>query len=890
MKGVGTTIAGIIISLMILISTVFIMVLLFKNTEKERKLNLEEAQIIRTKNVFYLFNKSLATTMAVSSAQVLFAAENLQEFWYKTDPSLPKSIVIPVGSATSSCPYPNGLLIYVDKQVALPSGYAPSDLVPFGNSQVRSVIVSDLNAMISAAGAEGITLTVVSAYRSYETQRSVFESYVQQEMANGYSREEAEARVNTYSARPGHSEHQLGTAIDFNSVDNNYWQTSEGQQIKSWLEQHADKYGFVLSYPTDPNNLKKTGYVYEPWHYRHVGKDIGIELKSLDYINANNDWTLNKYLTERCTSNIQISSTCNNGNPQICLPHAADASVYMREKMRNEYIEKMKKEIDLEGMIISFSVPSKNDAILIWPAYDSVKSRIQESIIIDSKPDLDVSTSTNATLKTSYRKMLHGGWLLVDMAMKIMGSGTANDYKNSVEAVIDTNINGISDWLGSDVVLENEKAIDFIVPQGGMMQPQSGLLLHYRINVTMKDAVPGVASYICSSVSDYDLMISDAVRSYKLYLSTSEAESLVKAIIQQESKWDPDAESDAGAIGLMQVVPQYHPECTGDLKDPKTNIECGVAYLNKLLNRYKKGDNINSIKLALAGYNCGEGCLDRAIKAADSDKWEEVASYVPQETQNYVSSVLSCYGYYSGENSVTIATVETPQWPTNTKIITDYFGSLWGIEEGYRTKPHTGIDIGAPAGEEVRPILSGTIEVAGQHSAYGNYVIVKHSQQLYSLYAHLSEISVKKGSKVTQSTIISKVGSTGSSIAPHLHLETRKDKDGNQFNPCLILACGETPKIISPSVFQSQQLSYYHDEKANRFVKKPFALRVVIEDYLPALDCTQNSGIFTLKNSNDILCYNGIIYLCMTTVEGAANVMTEGSVVGSFTCSQGEWK
>ena len=97
MKGIGATISGLIISIMIIITMIFIIFLLIKNSDNERKLNLEEAEIIRTKNLFYLFNRSLATTWHVSSVQVVFNSRDVQDYWYKTDPSKPRDVIPSIG-------------------------------------------------------------------------------------------------------------------------------------------------------------------------------------------------------------------------------------------------------------------------------------------------------------------------------------------------------------------------------------------------------------------------------------------------------------------------------------------------------------------------------------------------------------------------------------------------------------------------------------------------------------------------------------------------------------------------------------------------------------------------------------------------------------------------
>ena len=160
----------------------------------------------------------------------------------------------------------------LDTLYALPEDYAPSDLesltslgVGTDATQLRSFVLPDLEALLAAAEAEGLGLEVQSAYRSYGYQQQTFDYWTEQD---GY------AAALKSSARPGHSEHQLGTALDFKSVggpdawDLDDWaKTPEG----AWLRQHAAEFGFVMSYPKGKEAL--TCYIYEPWHYRYVGRE-----------------------------------------------------------------------------------------------------------------------------------------------------------------------------------------------------------------------------------------------------------------------------------------------------------------------------------------------------------------------------------------------------------------------------------------------------------------------------------------------------------------------------------------------------------------------------------------------------------------------------------------
>lgn len=165
--------------------------------------------------------------------------------------------------------------VVVNKARSLnPVGYAPTDLVqpavPNVNGQpVRAEVATALTAMFTAAAADGVTLTLQSGYRSYDTQVSVYGDDV---VENGV------AAADTDTARPGHSEHQTGLAVDIGAasgvctLDVCFGQTAEG----AWLAANAWRFGFVLRYPQGAEQI--TGFSYEPWHFRYVGAPLATEL------------------------------------------------------------------------------------------------------------------------------------------------------------------------------------------------------------------------------------------------------------------------------------------------------------------------------------------------------------------------------------------------------------------------------------------------------------------------------------------------------------------------------------------------------------------------------------------------------------------------------------
>ena len=150
--------------------------------------------------------------------------------------------------------YINGIMI-VNKSFSIPANYNPGGLTGEFNSA--------FSTMQQAAKTDGIGIWVISGFRSYNTQNNLY---------NNYAARDGYAAADTYSARPGHSEHQTGLAADINVIDDDFGKTPEGK----WLHDNAHKYGFILRYPEGKTG--ETGYKYEPWHFRYVGTDLAGKL------------------------------------------------------------------------------------------------------------------------------------------------------------------------------------------------------------------------------------------------------------------------------------------------------------------------------------------------------------------------------------------------------------------------------------------------------------------------------------------------------------------------------------------------------------------------------------------------------------------------------------
>ena len=151
--------------------------------------------------------------------------------------------------------YIDGILI-VNKTYALPRGYG-------GGADPEALAA--VNEMIAAAAEEGLNLFIISGYRSYDKQASIYRNYAARD---------GQAAADRYSARPGHSEHQTGLAFDLNSIEQSFAETPEG----IWLAENCSRCGFIIRYTKE--NEPITGYMYEPWHVRYLGVETAQKVEA----------------------------------------------------------------------------------------------------------------------------------------------------------------------------------------------------------------------------------------------------------------------------------------------------------------------------------------------------------------------------------------------------------------------------------------------------------------------------------------------------------------------------------------------------------------------------------------------------------------------------------
>lgn len=229
-------------------------------------------------------NYWLAKLKTVSRQEVIMGFSNSKEF---------NNLIESSGWKETSNNYlknklndPNSILVIANKKHKLPSSFEPNDLREAninkrGSILMRNEAASALERMFSDAARAGVYLYGGSGYRSYNTQVSTYNYWVSID---------GQANADTYSARPGYSEHQTGLAIDIAGNNfSNYLSSEFGKTIEGrWLKENSYKYGYVLRYPQSKEHI--TGYRFEPWHFRYVGVDYATAIYS-----EGSDLTLEEY-------------------------------------------------------------------------------------------------------------------------------------------------------------------------------------------------------------------------------------------------------------------------------------------------------------------------------------------------------------------------------------------------------------------------------------------------------------------------------------------------------------------------------------------------------------------------------------------------------------------
>lgn len=236
--------------------------------------------IISYINNYKDYEINLDNTILSFISEKYFIIDNLYRYlnYYENNKNLSyKEIITRINSNldypfyeySSQADLSKGMYTLVNKYYYLESNYIPEELetvsyeYAINNTKLNKVALENFIKMADVAKKENLTLKITTAYRDYNFQSILYNNYV-----NSDGKELAD----TYSARPGYSEHQLGYSFDLTNSNYSDFDEFEYTDEYTWLQNNAHKYGFILRYPKEKEYI--TGYQFESWHYRYVGIDI----------------------------------------------------------------------------------------------------------------------------------------------------------------------------------------------------------------------------------------------------------------------------------------------------------------------------------------------------------------------------------------------------------------------------------------------------------------------------------------------------------------------------------------------------------------------------------------------------------------------------------------
>lgn len=269
-----------IFAIIIILISIFFILLFF--TSKKKVVNNKNTNIQENKLDYYNYDNE----KRYQNFSKLFPNLSKEEIITRVNIGLDQKPY----TNTKESPYLNKDYILVNKYTYLPETYVPNNLEDLDISYARSGMKLVKNAknmlekMITEAKNDGYIIRIISSYRSYSYQNKLYNEYVQTDGSEN---------ADTYSARPGFSEHQTGLCVD---VDDGKTLYTSFEQSPSfiWMQKNSYKYGFILRYPKGKEDI--TMYTYEAWHYRYVGKKIA------EYIHEHNI-TLDEYYVKFIAKN-----------------------------------------------------------------------------------------------------------------------------------------------------------------------------------------------------------------------------------------------------------------------------------------------------------------------------------------------------------------------------------------------------------------------------------------------------------------------------------------------------------------------------------------------------------------------------------------------------------
>ncbi len=238
------------------------------NTASSESLNSEQISSINSSD-YTQSTSSIDVSSAENSSSIISSSSDATSSQEKTPNGLDASFS-DLTLVNGWNPLPEDF-DYEGHLTTIPKKYIKGSL-----TQIDENVWPYLKAMLDDARADGIDIGVWSPYRSYATQKWLFEKQVTKQINNGVPESQAEEKAATIVARPGTSEHNTGLALDINCANHSFEKTT----AYKWLTENAENYGFIMRYREDKQS--KTGVIHESWHWRFVGINAAKEINKLD--------------------------------------------------------------------------------------------------------------------------------------------------------------------------------------------------------------------------------------------------------------------------------------------------------------------------------------------------------------------------------------------------------------------------------------------------------------------------------------------------------------------------------------------------------------------------------------------------------------------------------
>ena len=684
-------------------------------------------------------------------------------------------------------------LLLVNSSNEIPDGYDPDlkkisrNYTTYKNAKVDSRIYDSLMEMIEDCEAAGNSPLICSAYRTRKEQEELYDKTANK----------------TDTAVPGTSEHECGLAVDI--VDSDYQTLDDAQAdtaTQQWLMENCQNYGFILRYPKGKQSM--TGIVYEPWHYRYVGKKAAKEIKSYGC-------TLEEYLSGTIyVSGDDSDDTETSDEVQIKINDSAlnakSACIYrINDDGTGTFI--YEKNAD-EKRAQASTTKLMTAALLIE------SGKLDDSTTISSNVAATPSSYGNLVKVDSWNNhdLMHAMMLpSANDAAAAIAEGVSGDTASFVKKM-----NAKAKDLGmNDTVYKNPHGLDqdghystardvarltayaytfpeiresWLLDTKDITSKKKGItwtlettdqLLGYDSNFKGgKTGTQDNSGYCFAGVYEYN---GDTYVTVVLGCDTEddrwEDTKLLHSCIS-----DGDSSTERH---FFKIIIGDTPEKVGDTTIlPVTIKECDVEdIMEPLLGLEPNEYYANSMGEQAARASSGKKKESSAENDAGSLKKRGTGSATNLEAALSISDVTGHTifgdltpveqgaGYTQGSAVYGAGSLPLPLKPGVFSITSEFTNGQ--IRSDVDTgRSHDGLDLGAPTGTPIYASLPGEVTKAEYYGAYGNCVIIK-SGNYEIIYGHMSRIQCAQGDRVSQGQIIGLVGSTGMSTGPHLHFEVR---------------------------------------------------------------------------------------------------------------------